>query len=323
MRKSILLSLILFSFSPLFVAVIAQTQAGMVNKSGGGQYFDAEKYKIDRMKAQGNTPPPQAKHESPTEFKEPKKSPNAKGEIWIDGYCRFRPAGTNRSHYKNESELSYLRPVYPKDTIRLYDNFGGKGNIDWEKYKNKDGECSNVVELVKNNLADGIPVPVFEKLLYCAPVFTSDPDAYLYEFSRGVRLWIKRVSGSEKLPIEFSTQYNYTNGDDKTVVSINDRGEYDLTDRCNNCKSTKNKLKSGRIKSWTEGGWNELAISKDEFNTVRFMVNDELIYQYQQPDIPISTRFASFDINLPYEWEKKKLMYHIGHISVESYPKSK
>lgn len=301
----------------------------MVERRGGGAYFSAEQYKIDQAKAKSQVNLNPGKYVTPTAFEQPKKGANVKanGEIWIEGFCRFRPASYSKSHYSELSETQYLRAIYPADTVRYTDNFSGNGNIKWDDYRrsyNKsDTSCANLQKKIADNLNDGIPVTMFRKVLSCSDFFGETNPGGKYEFSRAVKIWVKRVAGPDKMDLEFRTQYDHTNGDDNTTLKINDKGSFELFDNCSNCKHTKNNLKSGKAKIWNEGGWNELSISKDEFNTVKIHINDELIYQYQQPHIPITTRFASFWIELPYEWEKKKLMYHIGQVTVECYPKAK
>jgi len=306
-------------------SAFCQSQQGMVDKRGGGQTFDAEQYKIDRMKTQLQVNLNPNKYAQPNELKKPEKKANDKGQIWIDGYCRYRPAENITSHYSTQSETAYLNAVYPKDTVRYSDNFSGKGNINWDGYKKDlyktDEACANLKKLVSDNVNDGIPLPVFNQLLKCSSFFDDTEINGMYQFSKAEKIWIKRMSGPEKMSLEINAQFNYTNGDDQVVLLINDKGDFDLTDRCTNCEHTKNKLKSGNAKSWVDGGWNEIAIAKDEFNTVRILVNDELIYQYQEPNIPITTRYASLSVSLPYKWEKEKLMYNVGQFSVEAYPK--
>lgn len=80
-------------------------------------------------------------------------------------------------------------------------------------------------------------------------------------------------------------------------------------------------LESGKTKAWKEGDWNEIVVKKDEFNTVSFFINQEQIFLYQIPDIPHAIRFAEFKLEMPYKWEKEKLMYHIGRVTSISYPK--
>lgn len=307
--------------------VVAQSQAGMVNK-GSGQNFDAEQYKIDRMKSQTGVNLNPSKYATPNKMLESKSGKNANGEIWIGGYCRFRPAENSRSRYcEDMSEIRYLTAIYPNDTVRYTDNFNGKGTIPWPVYFNssykKDHAYDNLQKQIAENLNDGIPLTLFQKLLRSSDFFEATEMGGKYQFSRSIKVWVKRTSGSEKMDLKFTTQYNFSNGDDNTNLEINDNGSFKIYDNCDNCKHTKNDLTSGKSKSWVKGGWNEIAISKDEFNTVRILINDEIVYQYQIPDIPIVTRYASFYIELPYEWEKKKLMYNVGQITVESYPLKK
>lgn len=317
-----ILSLVLICLT-IQATSVAQ-QPGMVEKKGGGMYFDAEKYKVDRMKMQTSTKPGQPPPPAPTEYDKPKNGVKSNGEIWIDGYCRYRPAQYSTSHYSDMSETDYLQAAYPKDTIRYSDNFSGTGNIPWSEMKSvfkNDPEFKDLSQQLNSQLNDGIPMPLFLKLMRSTSFFQPKELGGKYQFSRAYKIWIKRISGSEKTNIEIRTQYNVTNGDDGTIVKINDTGKFEISDLCNNCKHTSNDLKSGKVKSWVEGGWNEVTISKDQFNTVRVYLNDEMVLQYQQPYIPIATRYASFYIDLPRDSEKKNLVYHVGQITVESYPK--
>ncbi len=125
------------------------------------------------------------------------------------------------------------------------------------------------------------------------------------------------------MPLEFSSQYSFPNGEDYSVLKIEDNGSFEIGGSCYNCEKSRFYSKKGKAKSWIEGGWNEITISKDELNTVKIMVNDELLSQYQIPNMPITTRYSRCRISLPYEWQKKKLMYNVGEVIVESYSISK
>jgi hypothetical protein len=118
------------------------------------------------------------------------------------------------------------------------------------------------------------------------------------------------------------TEFPFTNGEDNMSFEVNDKGQFKITHFCHNCKSPMSReVEDGKSKAWKEGDWNEIAVKKDEFNTVSFYINQEKIFQYQIPDIPISLRFAEFTLEMPYKWEKEKLMYHIGRVTSISYPK--
>lgn len=80
-------------------------------------------------------------------------------------------------------------------------------------------------------------------------------------------------------------------------------------------------MESGKSKTWDEGEWNELSVKKDQFNTVTVFINSEEVCRYQLSSLPITVRFASFLLTMPYKWEKEKLMYHVGRVTSVSYPK--
>ncbi|MBP6624635.1 MAG: hypothetical protein KA198_05660 [Chitinophagaceae bacterium] len=303
----------------------AQNQAGMVNKTSGGQYFNAEQYKIDRLKMEVNeTPSSSKKYENPTDFSKPKNGINNYGEIWIDKYCRYRPATTNKAYYCSDmNEQNYLNAIYPADTQIYSDNFSGKGNILWDNIGDKHYKEKTGYTHIADSLNDGITMNFFKDIMYKSDFFRCTEEPAKYQFSRAWKVWVKRVSGPENMPLELVAYYNYTNGRDATVLKISDNGSFEISDLCDNCDHTHHDLDKGKTKAWIKGGWNEICIFKDELNTVKILVNDLIIFQYQIPDIPITTRFATFLINPPHLWQKKNLMYNIGQVSVESYPKMK
>jgi len=263
---------------------------------------------------------------TPKEFAKPKKEANSRGEIWIDGYCRYRPPSSSlQRFYYDLTEIGYLTPVFPTDTVRYADDFSGKGNIAWDDIKKSsyksDAEYKDLNAQIAANLNEGIPVPLFQKLMKSSTFSEATESMGKYQFSRSISVWIKRISGSEKMDLEFSTDYVFCMSSDRTILKINDNGSYEINDNCDNCKHTRNDLKSGKVKSWVKGGWNEVGISKDEFNTVKIHINGEEVLQYQIPNVPVAVRYAYFNIAMPYEWQKKKLMYNVGLVTIENYPK--
>jgi len=310
----------------------------MVSVSSSGQgYISPFKYEngtfknksadeIRRESAQASG----SSNNTPREFTKPKKGPNSSGEFWIDGYCRYRPPASNKSRYNEAvSEIGYNKVTFPVDTIISTDDFSGNGTIPWAANLCDESEEIMYKELqqsIATELNDGIPFPSYDLLtkLSCYPNATEKgyKKGREFEFSRSVSFCIKRKSGPEKMYLNFITEFPFTNGEDNMNINVNDNGQFKIGYFCFNCKSPMNKeLKSGKSKAWIEGDWNEITIKKDEFNTVSFYINNEEILQYQIPDIPISIRFAEFRLEMPSNWEKEKLMYHIGKVTSISYPK--
>ena len=322
MRKLLFITSLVF-----FLGVISTvySQAGMVEKYGGGQYFNAEQYKIDRMKAKTNEiPSASTKYEIPTDYSKPKKGMNSSGQIWIDGYCRFRPASSSAKRFCSDmSEIKHHTPEYPVEMQRYSDNFSGKGNIAWDQMNGKIYNEKTGYIHVADSLNDGISLTFFQKLLKESEFFSCTEPGGKYEFSRAWKFWVKRVSGPKNMPLEFSSQYSFPNGEDYSVLKIEDNGSFEIGGSCYNCEKSQFYSKKGTAKLWIEGGWNEITISKDELNTIKILVNDELLSQYQIPNMPITTRYRRCRISLPYEWQKKKLMYNVGEVIVESYSISK
>lgn len=267
---------------------------------------------------------------TPSKFVKPRKGPNSLGEIWIDGYCRYRPpASYNKSRYNEAvSENEYNRATFPHDTIITADDFSGNGTIPWAANlfsQSEEEKCKQLQQRMTAALNDGLPFPMYDSLMKLSWYHIANERGYKkgreYEFSRSISFWVKRKSGPDKMYIKLTTEFPYTNGEDYTNFEINDNGQFKIGARCNNCKDTYDELKSGKTKAWKEGDWNEITVKKDEFNTVSFFINAEKLFQYQIPDIPISIRFAQFSLKMPSNWEKEKLMYHIGQVTSISYPK--
>ncbi len=321
------MSKLLFITSLVFISLSSAvySQAGMVEKHGGGQYFNAEQYKIDQLKAKTfEKPSTSTKYEIPTDYNKPKKGMDSSGQIWIDGYCRFRPASSSAKRFCSDmSEIKYHTPEYPIEMQRYSDNFSGNGNIPWDQKNGKIYNEKTGYIHVADSLNDGISLTFFQKLLKESEFFSCTEPGGKYEFSRAWKFWVKRVSGPKNMPLEFSSEYRFPNGDDYSVLKIDDNGSFEIAGSCYNCEQTRFYSKKGKVKSWVEGGWNEISISKDELNIVKIIVNDELLSQYQIPNMPITTRYSRCRISLPYEWQKKKLMYNVGEVTVESYPSGK
>lgn len=265
------------------------------------------------------------------EFVKTKNGRDVAGDLWIDGYCRYRqPASYNKSRYnENVSEAEYCRAVFPADTVRFSDSFNGNGNIPWAEnawFSNEKG-TRQLQQRITNSLKDGIPFPLYDSLQKMSAYDNSTTAGYnkgrTYEFSKAVKIWVKRMAGPDKMYLKLATEFPFTNGEDYTYFEVNDNGQYKISAHCHNCKNTFDEVEKGKSKVWREGDWNEITVSKDEFNIVSYYINEVRVFQYRIPDIPIAIRFAQFTLSMPHEWEKKKLMYHVGQVTVESYPKEK
>ncbi len=262
------------------------------------------------------------------EFDKPKNGLNSSGEIWVDGYCRYRPATSNKSRYNEDvSEAEYCRAVYPTEMTVQSDDFKGNGTIPWaaNAWFSATKQCKALQDRISSQVADGIPFTLYDSLQKTSAFFSSTSAGYKegrkYEFSKAVSIWVKRMTGPDKMYLKFTAEYPFTNGEDYTNFEINDNGQFKVGRYCYNCKSPMYKeVESGKSKAWIEGGWNEITIKKDEFNTVTVYVNQQELCRYQLPSIPIAVRFARFSMKMPHEWEKKKLMYNIKQVAVISYP---
>jgi hypothetical protein len=265
----------------------------------------------------------------PKEFDKPKNGVKPNGEIWIDGYCRFRPPSYSRSRYNEDmSESEYCREKFPTDTLITTDDFTGTGNIPWAEnaWHGKVNEVQQLLERIKLNNNDGIPFTLYDSLQKASAYLIATASGYKkgreYEFSRAVSIWVKRKSGSEKMAIKFTTKYPFSNGEDYTDFEINDKGQFTVNRFCDNCKSPQYKeVESGKSKAWKEGNWNEITVMKDQFNTVTVYINGDEVCRYQLSSLPVTARFATFYLQMPYKWEKEKLMYQIGRVTSISYPK--
>lgn len=267
----------------------------------------------------------------PKEYDKPKSGLNSLGEIWVDGYCRYRPAESRKSRYNEEiTEIEYCRAVYPTENIVLTDDFKGAGTIPWavNNRTEKIAACKALQERIALNSADGIPFKMYDSLQKSSDFndwsATGYKEGRKYEFSKSVSFWVKRTAGPDKMYLKLSTEYPFTNGEDRTDFEVNDNGQFVVKRFCYNCKSPMYKeVESGKSKAWKESDWNEITIKKDEFNTVTAYINGEEVCRYQLTAIPIAVRFARFSLEMQYEWEKKKLMYNIKQVTVISYPEMK
>lgn len=267
----------------------------------------------------------------PKDYDKPKSGVKSNGEIWIDGYCRYRPPlSSNSSRYNEDvSETEYCQAVYPKDTLIYTDDFTGNGTIPWAANlfdQSNEAKFKQLQQRIAASVNDGLPFPMYDSLVKMSWYHIADQRGYKkgreYEFSRVVSFWLKRKSGPERLYVKLTAKYPFSNGEDYTDFEINDNGQFKVNRFCDNCKSPQYKeVESGKAKAWKEGEWNEIAVMKDQFNTVTVYINAEKVCQYQLPLLPITARFASFQLQMPYKWEKEKLMYHIGRITSISYPK--
>lgn len=328
------MTLLCFAVNFQAVTAVAQRRPGEVEKLSGGTTFSAEQYKIDRMRSQsgsGNYLGSSSSFRAPMDFEKPKNEPKEDGSIWIGGYCRYRKPRYNQSRYHpRHSEIEYCRPVYPSDTIRQRDDFSGKGNIPWvADVQNSEAKakCRGFADRMQAYLADGLPFMYYDSLQRFSwfGVSCGSGDCYTegrdFEFSRSVHFWVKRKDGPDKMFIKFSAEFAYSCGDDNVYFEINDKGQFKIDVVYDNWKTNHEVVETGKAKSWVSGDWNEITISKDEFNTVSFFVNDVHVFHYQIPDIPITTRFSGFRLEMPYDWQKKKLQYNVGEVLVECYPK--
>jgi hypothetical protein len=319
----------LFKLFFLLLTFISTSGQGYVSifKNDNGTIRQKSSDEIRREEAQlasskNYTPPAK-------EYDKQKSGEKSNGEIWVDGYCRYRPASSSRSRYNEDvSETEYCRAVYPAETIIQSDDFKGKGTIPWaaNAWFGKTAECKALQERIALSVNDGIPFTMYDSLQKMSAFSVSTASGYKedrkYEFSRAVSMWVKRLSGPDKMYLKLSTEYPFTNGEDRTDFEVNDNGQFKVSRFCDNCKSPMYKeVESGKSKAWKEGDWNEITVKKDEFNTVTVYINQEEICRYQLTSLPITARFAQFSLQMPYEWQKKKLMYNVGLVTIESYPK--
>lgn len=308
---------------------LGQHQPGMVEKSSGGAYFSAEQYKIDRMRTQPgvNTQPA---YKPTYEFEKPSKEPHEDGSIWIGNFCRFRKPGDAHSRYHPTlSEWWYCNAKYPKDTTRFNDNFTGGGTIPWAaNVQNSEGktQCQAFLQRMPGYVADGLPFQYYDSLQRLSWFMHTcgSGDCYTegrdHEFARGIRYYIKRKEGSENEYIKFAGQFVFSSGDDRVDFLINDKGKFKIDVIYDNWKTNHEVVETGRATNWASGEWNEVFITKDAWNMVRFFVNGEQVYNYTIPDMPIATRFTGLRLEMPYQWENKGLKYNVGEVIIESYP---
>lgn len=282
------------------------------------------KMEEEQLRASKNYEPPKK------EYDKPKSGLNSLGEVWVDGYCRYRPPYSSAaSRYNRDvSEWDYCRATYPDKMIVYADDFKGGGTIPWSANakRGKSGFADSLLERIRQTTGDGISFTMYDSLIHASAFFYADADGYKsgrdYEFSKSVSIWIKRISGPDKMSLRLHAEYPFSNGKDYTTFDINDNGQFTIKRFCDNCKSPMYKeVESGKSKAWIEGGWNELTVKKDEFNTVTVFINQTELCRYQLSGLPITARFATFYLEMPDDWQKKNLMYNIKQIAVISYPK--
>ncbi len=258
----------------------------------------------------------------PKEFEKPKSGLKSNGEVWIGGYCRYRPPGYSTSRYDADmSEKEFCTATYPYDTVIITDDFISGNYGGWIPVNS--GNKEQFFQFLKRmdaSINEGLAFPMFDSLTRLGK--HDNTKEKIYQFNKSVSLWIKRKSGSEKSFIKLQTLFPFSNGEDYTYFEVNDKGQFKISAFCDNCKDQFGEKESGRSKAWKESDWNEITVMKDQFNTVTFYINQEKIYRYRIPDIPFSVRFSSFRLEMPYKWEKEKLMYTIGAVTSISYPKT-
>jgi hypothetical protein len=318
--KSACLSIALFIFLQVLFPVFVSAQYVSPFVYENGTFRNKTRPEISQEEANNQ----KSKSNSPTTFPKPGKETNSSGEVWISGYCRYRPPSSSPQEFYQMSEIEYLRPVYPREAVKYADDFSGKGNISWDECKSrffkKDTAYQNMSGKIAADRNDGISMPLFQKLLKSACFFDASETLGKHQFSRSIKVWIKRVSGPDNMDLSFSTAYSFNKWNDRTNLKIDDNGKFEVSDFCQNCKSNRHDLKSGKVKSWAKGGWNEVGISKNEFNTVKIHINGEVVFEYQIPDIPIAIRYSRFNIDMPSDAEKKKLEYRVGAVTIEEFP---
>ncbi len=266
------------------------------------------------------------------EFDKPtKKQARENGEIWIGNYCRYRPASYRTSNFDGDlTEAAYQREDFPADTVFYSDDFKEKGNIPWEENTYNEAEAKACVALrarIATLYQDGIPFQMYDSLTrlsnFFSTLYRGKRTGRAYEFSRANSIWIKRKEGPEKMPFTLNATFAFVNSKDYLEIEMNDLGKFTIKSFCDNGDPQMSEVKSGKAKTWKTGDWNELTVRKDEFNNILVYANEELILQYKTPNIPVATRFASFRLSMPYQWEKKGLQYQIGGLASISYPKSR
>lgn len=271
-----------------------------------------------------------AKFKVEKEFEKPKKGYNAKGEYWIKGYCRYRPASYSTSNYNDKvDEKDYHREVFPAEAVIYTDDFKGGGTIPWAEnaYSSESKTaCEQLLSRLPSYVNDGLPFSAYDSLQksswYGSSKQAGSRKGREYEFSRAVSMLLKRKEGPENMFVTFTTRFPFVNSEDYLNLEFNDKGKYKISAFCDNCDDQYDEVASGTSKLWHTGDWNEVTVKKDEFNNILIYLNEDMIFQYRIPFVPIATHFAGFSLEMPKDWQKKKLQYNIGAVTSIHYPKA-
>lgn len=131
----------------------------------------------------------------PKEFDKPSKEPKSNGEIWIDGYCRYRPPSYSLSRYNEDmTENEFCSSTYPYDTVMVTDDFRGTGNIPWAEnaWFGKSSEVRQLQERIKSTMGDGIQFTMYDSLQKMSAYHLATSSGYKkgreYEFNRSVSI---------------------------------------------------------------------------------------------------------------------------------------
>lgn len=292
-----------------------------------GNFVMKTQYEISQEESRASQLVIRKEYDKPT-----KNQSKGEGEIWIDGFCRYRPASYKyKSNFDEDvTEVGYQRESFSIETVTFSDGFKEKGNIPWSDNafnENDRKACAGLLSRIESQYSDGIPFLLYDSIRRLSTFFdnihTGKRTGRDYEFSRAVSIWLKRMKGPESMDLNLYAGFTFVNSTDHIDIKMNDKGKFTITAFCENDKPQLRKVASGKAKTWQTGGWNELTVKKDEFNNVLVYANDELILTYKIPTIPVATRFSGFYLSMPYQWEKKDLQYNIGRVTSFSYPKYK
>lgn len=247
-----------------FVAVLfmisssaqAQRQAGMVDKPSGGQVFNAEQYKIDRMAQQYNS--------------------------YMSNYNRVQTASKKADYFgeKGDTEgmdpVEYKSPNYPMDTIaEVYDTmyYNAKGSLFHKLYKNS-GSSGVYDDPPRDSMEMGTYDKVYNTKVYRVE---SLGDPFYPRISNVLNTYkIRQISGKAVFDLVVNVQhspryYRYK-------LSVTPKGKY--TVEVVKFHHSYIKQKSGTILSYQKDSVNSFSFLLQD-GYFRFLRNGEELFMVQ------------------------------------------
>lgn len=235
---------------------LAQRQTGMVDKPSGGQVFNAEQYKIDRMAQQYNN--------------------------YMSNYTRVQTASNKADYFgeKGDSEgmdpVVYKSPNYPMDTIaEVYDTlyYNRNGSLFHKLYKNS-GSSGVYNDPPRDSMEMGTYDKVYTSKSYR---FENLGDPFYPSISNVLNTYkIRQISGKAGFDLVVQVQHSPRSYTYK--LSVTPKGKY--TVEVVKFHHSYIKQKSGTILSYQKDSVNSFSFLLQD-GYFRFLCNGEELFMVQ------------------------------------------